>query len=133
MSKTTAATATLTKVGVHFTLHTYDYDAAAEHVGLQAAHALGVEPRRVLKTLMTRVDGQAVCVVLPSDSEVSMKMLAAAFGGKTAEMMRPTDAERLTGYHVGGISPFGQRSSTWRHLQRRPCSSTVASADCKLN
>lgn len=38
-----------------------------------------------------------------------MKKLAAAFGGKSASMMRPADAERLTGYHVGGISPFGQR------------------------
>ena len=38
-----------------------------------------------------------------------MKKLAAAFHGKTAKMMRPADAERLTGYHVGGISPFGQK------------------------
>ena len=38
-----------------------------------------------------------------------MKKLAAAFRGKTASMMRRADAERLTGYHVGGISPFGQK------------------------
>ena len=38
-----------------------------------------------------------------------MKKLAAAFGGKAAAMMKPADAERLTGYHVGGISPFGQK------------------------
>ena len=38
-----------------------------------------------------------------------MKKLAQAFGGKAAVMMRPTDAERITGYHVGGISPFGQK------------------------
>ena len=38
-----------------------------------------------------------------------MKKLAAALGGKSAAMMAPADAERLTGYHVGGISPFGQR------------------------
>jgi len=46
---------------------------------------------------------------VPSDREVSMKRLAAAFRGKTAKMMRPADAERLTGYHVGGISPFAQK------------------------
>lgn len=40
-----------------------------------------------------------------------MKKLAAAFGGKSASMMKPADAERLTGYHVGGISPFGQRKA----------------------
>jgi Cys-tRNA(Pro)/Cys-tRNA(Cys) deacylase len=109
MSKTTRATQVLAKAGVNFTLHTYDYDPNAERVGLQAAEALGEEPHRVLKTLMAEVDGKPVCVVVPSDREVSMKKLAAAFGGKSANMMKPADAERLTGYHVGGISPFGQK------------------------
>jgi Cys-tRNA(Pro)/Cys-tRNA(Cys) deacylase len=109
MSKTTRATQVLAKSGVQFTVHTYDYDPNAERVGLQAAEALGEEPHRVLKTLMAEVDGKPVCVVVPSDREVSMKKLAAAFGGKAANMMKPADAERLTGYHVGGISPFGQK------------------------
>jgi len=109
MSKTTRATQVLARSGVEFTVHTYDYDPNAERVGLQAADALGEEPHRVLKTLMAEVDGKAVCVVVPSDREVSMKKLAAAFGGKSANMMKPADAERLTGYHVGGISPFGQK------------------------
>ena len=109
MSKTTRATLALTRLGVKFTLHTYDYDPDADRIGLQAADALGIEPRRVLKTLMAEVDGKPVCVVVPSDREVSMKKLAAAFGGKAANMMRPADAERLTGYHVGGISPFAQK------------------------
>jgi Cys-tRNA(Pro)/Cys-tRNA(Cys) deacylase len=109
MSKTTRATQALEKLGVRFTLHAYDYDPEAESIGLQAAEALGVEPRRMLKTLMAEVDGKPVCVVVPSDAEVSMKKLATAFGAKTARMMRPADAERLTGYHVGGISPFDQK------------------------
>lgn len=109
MSKTTRATQVLAKSGVQFTVHTYDYDPNAERVGLQAAEALGEEPHRVLKTLMAEVDGKPVCVVVPSDREVSMKKLAATFGGKAANMMKPADAERLTGYHVGGISPFGQK------------------------
>ncbi len=58
---------------------------------------------------MAEVDGKPVCVVVPSDREVSMKKLAAAFRGKAANMLRPADAERLTGYHVGGISPFAQK------------------------
>lgn len=57
---------------------------------------------------MARVDGKPVCAIVPSDREVSMKKLAVAFGGKSAEMMSPADAERITGYKVGGISPFGQ-------------------------
>ena len=109
MSKSTRATQTLTKLGVAFTLHAYDYDPDADSIGLQAAAALGAEPQRVLKTLMAEVDGKPVCVIVPSDREVSMKKLASAFGGKAAKMMRPADAERLTGYHVGGISPFGQK------------------------
>lgn len=109
MSKTTRATLALTRLGVKFTLHAYDYDPDAESIGLQAADAPGIEPRRMLKTLMAEVDGKPVAVVVPSDREVSMKKLAAAFGGKTAKMMRPPDAERLTGYHVGGISPFAPK------------------------
>ena len=109
MSKTTRATQVLTQAKVAFTVHAYDYDPNAERVGMQAAEALGEEPHRVLKTLMAEVDGKPVCVVVPSDHEVSMKKLASAFGGKSANMMKPADAERLTGYHVGGISPFGQK------------------------
>jgi Cys-tRNA(Pro)/Cys-tRNA(Cys) deacylase len=109
MSKTTRATQALEKLGVSFTLHSYDYDPDADRVGLQAAEALGIAPQRMLKTLMAEVDGKPVCVVVPSDREVSMKKLAAAFRGKGAKMMRPADAERLTGYHVGGISPFAQK------------------------
>jgi Cys-tRNA(Pro)/Cys-tRNA(Cys) deacylase len=109
MSKTTRATQSLEKLGVKFTLHSYAYDPDAASIGLQAAEALGVPPERVLKTLMAEADGKPVCAVVPSDCEVSMKKLAAAFGAKTAKMMRPADAERLTGYHVGGISPFGQK------------------------
>ena len=109
MSKTTRATQALEKLGVKFTLHAYDYDPDAASIGLQAAESLGVQPARVLKTLMAEVDGKPVCAVVPSDCEVSMKKLASAFGGKSARMMRPADAERLTGYHVGGISPFGQK------------------------
>ncbi len=109
MSRTTRATQALQKAGVAFTVHTYDYNPDADRIGLQAAEALGEHPRRVLKTLMAEVDGKPVVVVLASDREVSMKKLAALFGGKSAQMLKPADAERLTGYVVGGISPFGQK------------------------
>jgi Cys-tRNA(Pro)/Cys-tRNA(Cys) deacylase len=108
MSKATRATKALEAAGVSFTLHTYDYDPGADRVGLQAAAALGEAPQRVLKTLMTLVDGKPACAIVPSDCEISMKKLAAAFGAKSAQMMKPADAERMTGFKVGGISPFGQ-------------------------
>ena len=100
MSKATRATRALEQAGITFSVHSYDYDPGADRIGLQAAEALGESPARVLKTLMALVDGKPACVIIPSDHEVSMKKLAAAFGGKSAQMM--------TGYKVGGISPFGQ-------------------------
>lgn len=109
MSRTTPATLALTRAGIAFSLATYDYDPGAERVGLQAAEAIGVPASIVFKTLMVEVDGKPACVVVPSDQEVNMKKVASAFGGKSAQMMKPADAERLTGYKVGGISPFGQR------------------------
>jgi Cys-tRNA(Pro)/Cys-tRNA(Cys) deacylase len=108
VSKSTRATKALEQAGVAFSVHSYDYDPDAEKIGLQAAAALGEAPARVLKTLMALVDGQPVCVVVPSDREVSMKKLATACGGKSARMMKPADAERVCGYKIGGVSPFGQ-------------------------
>ncbi len=109
MSKVTPATRALAAAGVSFTVHAYDYDPDAESIGLQAASELGEDPARVLKTLMALVDGKPVCVVVPSNQEVSMKKLAAAIDGKSAQMMKPLEAERVSGFKVGGISPFGQR------------------------
>ena len=109
MAKTTPATLALGKAGIAYTLHTYDYDPDAGRVGLQAAQSLQADPARVLKTLMAQVDGRPVCAVLASDQEVAMKKLAAVFGGKAAAMMKPADAERMTGNRVGGVSPFGQK------------------------
>jgi Cys-tRNA(Pro)/Cys-tRNA(Cys) deacylase len=109
MAKGTPATVALQKAGVAFTLHEYGYDPGAEGVGMQAATALGIEPARLLKTLMARADAEVVCVLARSDREVSLKRLAAAAGAKQAAMLPPAEAERITGYRVGGISPFGQR------------------------
>ncbi len=109
MSKTTRATQALSQNKITFSTVTYDYDPGADRIGLQAAEAIGEPPHRVLKTLMAELDGKPVCVIVPSDKEVSMKKLASAFGGKSAQMMKPAEAERITGYHVGGISPFGQK------------------------
>jgi Cys-tRNA(Pro)/Cys-tRNA(Cys) deacylase len=108
MAKGTPATLALTQAGVAFTLHEYDYDPNAERIGLQAADALGVSPARLLKTLMAKTD-EHVCVLLPSDRELSLKRLAQAAAAKDAAMLAPAEAERITGYRVGGISPFGQR------------------------
>ena len=109
MSHTTQGTILLARLGIAFGLHPYAYDPDAPRIGLHAAESLGIDPSQTFKTLMAEVDGKPVCVVVPSDIEVSMKKLAASFGGKAAAMMKVPDAERLTGYKVGGIGPFGQK------------------------
>jgi Cys-tRNA(Pro)/Cys-tRNA(Cys) deacylase len=109
MAKGTPATVALEKAGIAFTLHEYDYDPNAQRIGMQAAEALEVEPARLLKTLMAKSGGVIVCLLVPSDREVSLKKLAAAMNAKDASMLPPSEAERVSGYRVGGISPFGQK------------------------
>ncbi|AEI37957.1 Cys-tRNA(Pro) deacylase [Zymomonas mobilis] len=109
MTKKTRGTVFLEKASIEFTVHPYEYDAKAQAAGLQAAEALNQPPEIVYKTLMAEVDGKPVCAVVQVHHEISMKKLAAAAGGKSAHMIKPADAERMTGYHVGGISPFGQK------------------------
>ena len=99
----------LTAAGIEVSLHPYEYDPNADAVGLAAAQALGLDPSLTLKTLMVEVDGKPGCCVIPSDRHLSMKKVAVAFSGKSATMMLPAKAEKLTGYYVGGISPFGQK------------------------
>lgn len=108
MGLSTRATRFLEQEEAAFTVHAYAYDADVDSIGAAAAQALGVDAAQVFKTLMVLVDGKPACVIAPSDGEVSMKKAAAALGGKSATMMKPADAERLSGYRIGGISPFGQ-------------------------
>ena len=122
MSMATRATRALDAAGIGYRLHPYDYDADASAEaggkGLQAAAALGASPQKVLKTLMAWVDARAVCVVIPSDRQLLPKALAAAAGGKAARMMEIAEAERRSGYKVGGISPFAQQRPVPVWLER---------------
>ncbi|MGV8961209.1 MAG: Cys-tRNA(Pro) deacylase [Stenotrophomonas sp.] len=108
MARGTRATAVLDRAGVAYALHPYDYAGDVESKGEAAARALGIAPARVFKTLMTKVDQQVVCAVIPSDQRLSLKRLAAACAGKHAQMLDVAEAERRSGYRIGGISPFGQ-------------------------
>lgn len=109
-SKGTPATALLARAKITFTPHTYEVDPRATSYGEAAAEALGVEPSRLFKTLVTTVDGQLTVGVVPVSTSLDLKALAAAVGGKRAAMAEPAAAERATGYVTGGISPVGQRS-----------------------
>jgi Cys-tRNA(Pro)/Cys-tRNA(Cys) deacylase len=107
----TPALVALGAAGVPHTAHAYEHDPATPlGYGLEAAHALGVEPERVFKTLLTNVDGRLVVAVVPVTTTLDLKALASAAGGKKATMAERAAAERATGYVVGGISPLGQKT-----------------------
>ncbi|HET7690354.1 MAG TPA: Cys-tRNA(Pro) deacylase [Nocardioidaceae bacterium] len=105
----TPATVALTRAGVSFQVHRYDHDPGTASYGEEAADLLGVAPERVFKTLFATVDGRLVVGVVPVSGQLDLKALASAVGGKKAAMAKPEEAERATGYVVGGISPVGQK------------------------
>jgi len=109
MAKGTPAIRVLEQAGVAFTLHEYQVESGDLSYGEAVAAALGVDSGRLFKTLVATVDGSPVVGIVPVAGQLSLKQLAAAAGGKRAAMADPADAQRLTGYVVGGISPFGQR------------------------
>ncbi len=112
----TPATAALAAAGVPHVVHLYDHDAAVSGevgYGLEAAHALGLDPATVFKTLVVELQdagrGALAVAVVPVSARLDLKAVAAALGGKRAAMADPAAAERSTGYVLGGISPLGQR------------------------
>lgn len=100
----------LRAAGIPFAERAYAHDPAVTDFGREAAEALDVEPDRVFKTLLADVDGSLVVGIVPVTGKLDLKALAAAVGGKKAEMADAALAERRTGYIVGGISPIGQKT-----------------------
>ena len=90
-------------------MHAYEPGPGA--YGTSGAAALGVDPDRMLKTLLADLDGELVCAVVPVAGALDLKALAAVLCGKKAVMAEPARAERSSGYVVGGISPLGQRTA----------------------
>lgn len=105
----TRATQELTKLRIQHQVHAYTAGSGSESYGLHAAAELGVSPDRLFKTLVASVDDRLAVGVVPVSGSLDLKALAAALGGKRAEMAEAAVAERATGYVVGGISPIGQR------------------------
>ncbi len=110
MKGQTPAVATVVRAGVAHRLHLVDHDPSVTAFGREVADGLGVEPGRVLKTLIVSTSGgRLVVAVVPVTGELSLKALASVAGTKSAEMADPGVAERTSGYVVGGISPIGQK------------------------
>ena len=112
MKGATPAMVMLERSGVEFAIHAFDHelvDVEELGYGKAAAHALGVDESRVFKTLLAQTEKSAVVDIVPVSSQLSLKSLALVLGVKRCEMVLATDAQRITGYVVGGISPFGQK------------------------
>lgn len=97
------------KAKIQFQIHQYQHDPNSSSYGEEAAEKLGIPVKQCFKTLLAEVDKQLVVNVLPVSHQLNLKKCASAFKGKKAVMANPEDAERATGYVVGGISPLGQK------------------------
>ncbi len=106
MSETRGTTA-LRRAGIEYRLMRYAYHA--EGGAERAAAELEVDPARMFKSLVAKAGGELVFALVAADTGLSLKKLAAAAGAKHAAMAEPREAERVTGYQVGGISPLGAR------------------------
>ncbi|MGB0467657.1 MAG: Cys-tRNA(Pro) deacylase [Pontibacterium sp.] len=97
---------------VNFQLHEYNHDPSSLSYGEEAAEALGIEYARVFKTLLVEINGdnrKLAVAVVPVSGQLDLKLMAVALKAKKVAMANPVDAERATGYVVGGISPLGQK------------------------
>ena len=93
------------RAGISFELHEYDGVEVGEgDYATAVAEALGRPPAQLYKTLVAKVDGNLAVFVVPADRQLDLRAT-----GKRAELAGKAEAERATGYVVGGISPLGQR------------------------
>ncbi|MBQ8708254.1 MAG: Cys-tRNA(Pro) deacylase [Succinivibrionaceae bacterium] len=93
---------------INHTLYSYECDVDHDF-GHYSAHELGRDENEVYKTLVFHSDKTYVTAVIPVNRTLNLKQAARLAGLKKAEMAKPEDAMRITGYVVGGISPFGQK------------------------
>ena len=114
-SQGTRAVDAARRAGIAYAVHEYAHDDRASlseggrGYALEAVEALGIEAGRVFKTIVVAVDGRLALAVVPANAEVDLKAVADALGGRRAAVAPPADAEKATGYVLGGISPLGTR------------------------
>lgn len=105
----TPATKLLKANKIDFSIHEYEHDANVKSFGLEAAEKLNLRVEEVFKTLLVTDEKNYFVAILPVHHQLNLKKFAQAVGAKKLKMSDPKDAERLTGYLVGGISPVGQK------------------------
>lgn len=109
----TPAIAALVAARIPHEVLRYHHDPRVASFGKEAARELaaaGVVEEQVFKTLVLALPRGLAVAVLPVPSRLSLKAAAAALGVNKATLADPAAAKRASGYLVGGISPFGQRT-----------------------
>ena len=113
----TRAIAWLKQRKIPFDVIHYDHE---EKGAAFAARSTGFPLEQTIKTLVTDLGGNRFgLALLPGHQQLSLKKLAKAFGVKKAAMASTQTAERLTGYMVGGISPFGTKQALATVMEKR--------------
>ena len=103
-ARATQATRAAEQAGIAFELHEYEHDASAPSFALEAVDLLGLPADQVFKTLVVLRDGKPAVCVVPASATLDLRAL-----GKRSSMAPTDQAERVTGYVAGGISPLGQK------------------------
>jgi Cys-tRNA(Pro)/Cys-tRNA(Cys) deacylase len=121
------------KKKIAHTIHEYQHDPRATSYGLEAAQVLGQDPKKVFKTLLFCLNGEAknlAVAIIPVDQKLNLKLAAKAANAKKADMADPEIAQKITGYVVGGISPLGQKKAlpTFLHSSAEPQNTICVSA-----
>lgn len=106
----TPATKFLDASGVKYTLHKFSNTVDRDY-GQETSQKLNVPPRQVWKTIVFTDSITFSVAVAPVDREISAKSIARALGVRAVELADKFDAQRVTGYVIGGISPFGQKKT----------------------
>ena len=93
-----------------FKIHKYEHDSACTDFGNEAVEKLGLNAKQVYKTLLVELTPKELVVcILPVSNQLSLKEVATSFGVKKALMANKDEAQKVTGYLLGGISPLGQK------------------------
>lgn len=96
--------------GITFDLRSYKYE---DHGGTErASRELGAEEGMIIKTIIMEDDcGRALIVLMHGNRQISAKELARVLEVKSVAPCDPARAQKLTGYMVGGTSPFGTKTA----------------------